>query len=307
MRVLRGRSAWTSSPWRWDPGGAGSRSMPAASMAASSRRDRRSRGALRILGRVSSGQVAATALIGGRPRGTGSRRGTLARHECSEPREDRTRCQQIRSLRRPRAARARAAGPLPARRVAAATGSTSDGPGHGQDPARERAPPRRRRHRPRGGRRDARRLAARGRGRGRDPVHARARDPPGLHRRPRRRRPGRDARRDGRPRRRPGAGQPARPGGPRHRPLGPGRPLRHARAPSPSTSSASTSATASATSSCAGRRRAFRDLRVVPPGTGIVHQVNLEFLATVVADRADDDGGRSPSRTRSSAPTRTPR
>ena len=28
---------------------------------------------------------------------------------------------------------------------------------------------------------------------------------------------------------------------------------------------------------------AFRDLRVVPPGTGIVHQVNLEFLATVVA------------------------
>jgi aconitate hydratase len=35
---------------------------------------------------------------------------------------------------------------------------------------------------------------------------------------------------------------------------------------------------------------AFRDLRVVPPGTGIVHQVNLEFLATVVADRDDDLG-----------------
>ncbi|MFL5675669.1 MAG: aconitate hydratase [Chloroflexota bacterium] len=30
---------------------------------------------------------------------------------------------------------------------------------------------------------------------------------------------------------------------------------------------------------------AFRDLRVVPPGTGIIHQVNLEFLATVIADR----------------------
>src|SRR4026207_1484621 len=30
---------------------------------------------------------------------------------------------------------------------------------------------------------------------------------------------------------------------------------------------------------------AFRDLRVVPPGTGIVHQVNLEFRATVVDDR----------------------
>jgi aconitate hydratase A / 2-methylisocitrate dehydratase len=37
---------------------------------------------------------------------------------------------------------------------------------------------------------------------------------------------------------------------------------------------------------------AFRDLRVVPPGTGIVHQVNLEYLATVVTDRADEDGTR---------------
>ena len=35
---------------------------------------------------------------------------------------------------------------------------------------------------------------------------------------------------------------------------------------------------------------AFRDLRVVPPGTGIVHQVNLEFLATVVEDREDERG-----------------
>ncbi|HEV8402111.1 MAG TPA: aconitate hydratase AcnA [Candidatus Limnocylindrales bacterium] len=37
---------------------------------------------------------------------------------------------------------------------------------------------------------------------------------------------------------------------------------------------------------------AFRDLRVVPPGTGIIHQVNLEFLATVVTDREDGGGGR---------------
>ncbi|MGZ6265981.1 MAG: aconitate hydratase AcnA, partial [Candidatus Limnocylindrales bacterium] len=35
---------------------------------------------------------------------------------------------------------------------------------------------------------------------------------------------------------------------------------------------------------------AFDDLRVVPPGTGIVHQVNLEYLATVVARRRDADG-----------------
>ena len=35
---------------------------------------------------------------------------------------------------------------------------------------------------------------------------------------------------------------------------------------------------------------AFDDLRVVPPGTGIVHQVNLEYLASVVATRAAADG-----------------
>ncbi len=29
---------------------------------------------------------------------------------------------------------------------------------------------------------------------------------------------------------------------------------------------------------------------MVLPGTGIIHQVNLEFLATVIADRADDGG-----------------
>jgi aconitate hydratase A / 2-methylisocitrate dehydratase len=33
---------------------------------------------------------------------------------------------------------------------------------------------------------------------------------------------------------------------------------------------------------------AFRDLRVVPPGTGIVHQVNLEYLAQVVCVREVD-------------------
>ena len=30
---------------------------------------------------------------------------------------------------------------------------------------------------------------------------------------------------------------------------------------------------------------AFQNLRIVPPGTGIVHQVNLEFLAPVIDDR----------------------
>ena len=32
-------------------------------------------------------------------------------------------------------------------------------------------------------------------------------------------------------------------------------------------------------------QRAFRDFKVVPPGTGICHQVNLEYLARVVEDR----------------------
>jgi aconitate hydratase len=37
-------------------------------------------------------------------------------------------------------------------------------------------------------------------------------------------------------------------------------------------------------------QQAFRNFRVVPPGTGIVHQVNLEFLADVVAARPAADG-----------------
>jgi aconitate hydratase len=35
---------------------------------------------------------------------------------------------------------------------------------------------------------------------------------------------------------------------------------------------------------------AFNELRVVPPGTGIVHQVNIEYLAPVVMTRAASDG-----------------
>lgn len=35
---------------------------------------------------------------------------------------------------------------------------------------------------------------------------------------------------------------------------------------------------------------AFQDFKVVPPGTGIVHQVNIEYLAKVVMSRADAQG-----------------
>src|SRR5579871_3638396 len=36
---------------------------------------------------------------------------------------------------------------------------------------------------------------------------------------------------------------------------------------------------------------AFTNFRVVPPGTGICHQVNLEFLAQTIWTRSDEDGG----------------
>ncbi len=38
-------------------------------------------------------------------------------------------------------------------------------------------------------------------------------------------------------------------------------------------------------------QNAFDGFRVVPPATGIVHQVNLEYLATVVARRPEEGGG----------------
>ena len=38
-------------------------------------------------------------------------------------------------------------------------------------------------------------------------------------------------------------------------------------------------------------QQAFRNFRVVPPGTGIIHQVNIEYLAKVVMTKAEADGG----------------
>ncbi len=57
---------------------------------------------------------------------------------------------------------------------------------------------------------------------------------------------------------------------------------------------------------------AFDNFRVVPPGTGICHQVNLEYLAQTVwtgprtSSAARRIASRSPIPTRSSAPTATP-
>ena len=61
-------------------------------------------------------------------------------------------------------------------------------------------------------------------------------------------------------------------------------------------------------------QRSFEDFRVVPPGTGICHQVNLEYLSQTVwtskakakVARQDRRRPSSPIRTRWSAPIRTP-
>jgi aconitate hydratase len=52
-------------------------------------------------------------------------------------------------------------------------------------------------------------------------------------------------------------------------------------------------------------QKALRNFRVVPPGTGIVHQVNLEYLARVVF-HTEGDSCRRRTRTRWWARTRTP-
>ena len=52
---------------------------------------------------------------------------------------------------------------------------------------------------------------------------------------------------------------------------------------------------------------AFDDFKVVPPGTGIVHQVNIEHLARVVFTREVDGELHGATPTPASAPTRTPR
>ena len=94
------------------------------------------------------------------------------------------------------------------------------------------------------------------------------------------------------PGRRPAADQPAGAGGPGGRPLGAGGRLRLAGRARRRTPRSSSSATASATSSCAGGRRRSHNFRVVPPATGIVHQVNLEYLAkgVLTQERGRRDG-----------------
>ncbi len=105
----------------------------------------------------------------------------------------------------------------------------------------------------------------------------------------------------------PSEDQPADSRGPGDRPFGAGRSFRLARCAGRATSGWSSSATASGTSSSRWGQKAFDNFRVVPPAVGIVHQVNLEFLAKCVFLRQDAGRAAWPCPTRWWAPTATPR
>ena len=40
-------------------------------------------------------------------------------------------------------------------------------------------------------------------------------------------------------------------------------------------------------------QQAFRNFRVVPPGTGIIHQVNIEYLAKVIMTKVEENSGKT--------------
>ena len=116
----------------------------------------------------------------------------------------------------------------------------------------------------------------------RDRLPPGARADAGFHRRSRRRRPRGDARRDGGARRRPEEDQPAGAGRSRHRPLGDGRLLRHRRSRSSENVELEYQRNGERYEFLRWGQTAFDNFRVVPPGTGICHQVNLEYLAQTV-------------------------
>ena len=40
-------------------------------------------------------------------------------------------------------------------------------------------------------------------------------------------------------------------------------------------------------------QQAFKNFRVVPPGTGIIHQVNIEYLAKVIMTKVEENSGKT--------------
>ena len=77
-------------------------------------------------------------------------------------------------------------------------------------------------------------------------------------------------------------------GRPRHRPLGPGRRLRQRSAPSTINAEREFERNRERYAFLRWGQQAFDNFRVVPPATGICHQVNLEYLGQVVCSREGD-------------------
>ena len=177
-----------------------------------------------------------------------------------------------------------------------------------QDPAGKPAAHRGRPGRPRRGHRGPGQLGPQGRaGRRRSPsrpARVLLQDFTGV---PGRRRPGRHARRHAAHGRRPEEDQPAAAGRAGHRPLGAGRRFRQRRWPSSTNADLEFERNRERYAFLRWGQKAFRNFRVVPPDTGIVHQVNLEYLARVVFTDESDSRSRWPIPTRWSAPIRTRR
>jgi aconitase A len=93
------------------------------------------------------------------------------------------------------------------------------------------------------------------------------------------------------------------PARPRHRPLGHGRQVRYEVGSFDQNVELEFERNTERYAFLKWGQKALKNFRAVPPGTGICHQVNLEYLAQGVFRRPTAP----PTPTRSSAPTRTPR
>ena len=91
---------------------------------------------------------------------------------------------------------------------------------------------------------------------------------------------------EGRPREDQSAGA----GRSRHRPFGHRRRVRHAEVVRPERGARISSATSERYNFLKWGQGAFKNFRVVPPGTGICHQVNLEYLSQTVWTAEGEDG-----------------
>ena len=158
-----------------------------------------------------------------------------------------------------------------------------------EDPAGEPAALRRRRQRHARRHRRGAQLGRQGHALLRNRLHAGARDHAGLHRRALRGGPGRHARGRAETRWRSAADQSAESRGAGHRSLGAGGRLRQRASSLATNNKIEFERNGERYAFLRWGQTAFRNFKVVPPNTGIVHQVNLEYLGRVVFHN-DTDG-----------------